>query len=128
MKLKHYLIASEENNYKPWIMTPTALACFCIITWGLRMFLPTVFLFAAPGMDASDVMRRVNLERTNRFLPALVTNQKLMNAATIKSNDMLARSYFAHINPDGDYIWPTIEAQGYTPYKTLGENLAMDFN
>ncbi|HYE22820.1 MAG TPA: CAP domain-containing protein, partial [Verrucomicrobiae bacterium] len=127
MKLKHYLIATEQNNYRPWITTPSALACFCLLTWGLRIFLPTSFLFAAPGIDAYDVMARINTERTNRFLPALVTKQMLINAATIKSNDMLTRSYFAHVNPDGQYVWPTIEAQGYTPYKTLGENLAMDF-
>ncbi len=41
---------------------------------------------------------------------------------------MLSRSYFAHVDPDGSYVWPRIEAAGYAPYLTLGENLAMDFN
>jgi hypothetical protein len=98
-----------------------------MVVWGLRLFVPIGLTTAAPGIDAVDVMNRVNEERTNRFLPALITNQKLMAAATIKSNDMLERNYFAHVDPDGQYIWPTIEAQGYKPYKTLGENLAMDF-
>jgi hypothetical protein len=127
MKLKHYLIASEENNYRPWIMTPTALGCFCLAIWGLRVFLPVSDLYAAPTIDPTDLMNRVNQERTNRFIPALATNSKLMAAANLKSNDMIARSYFAHVDPDGKYVWPTIESQGYTPYKTLGENLAMDF-
>jgi hypothetical protein len=127
MKLKYYLIASEANDFRPWIMTPMALACFCMVVWGLRLFVPMGITIAAPGIDATDVMNRVNAERTNRFLPALITNPKLMAAAVIKSNDMLERNYFAHVDPDGNYIWPTIEAQGYKPYKTLGENLAMDF-
>ncbi len=127
MKLKHYLIASEENNYRPWIMTPTALACFCLIIWGLRIFLPVSKLYASPSIDATDVMNRINNERENRFIPTLVTNSKLNAAANIKADDMIKRGYFAHVDPDGKYVWPTIEAQGYTPYKTLGENLAMDF-
>jgi hypothetical protein len=127
MKLKHYLIASEENDYRPWIMTPTAVAAFCLVVWGLRIFIPSSFLIAAPSIDPTDVMNRINQERSQRFLPTLNINSKLNSAANIKSNDMLARSYFAHVNPDGKYVWPTVEAAGYTPYKTLGENLAMDF-
>jgi hypothetical protein len=72
-------------------------------------------------------MTKVNAERINRFIPGLITNSKLISAATGKSNDMLARGYFAHIDPDGNYVWPRIEATGYAPYLTLGENLAMDF-
>ncbi len=127
MKIKHYLIPSETNNYKPWIIKPTALAAFCIIIWSLRLVIPASFSFAAPGIDATDLMNRINNERTQRFISALNTNSKLITAATGKANDMLARSYFAHVDPDGHYVWPRIEAAGYTPYQTLGENLAMDF-
>jgi len=127
MKLKYYLIASEVNGYRPWIMRPQAIACFSLVIWGLRIFLPAGLTFAEGGIDPTDLMNKINLERTNRFLPALITNSKLNAAAEIKSNDMLSRSYFAHVDPDGHYVWPTIEAAGYTPYKTLGENLAMDF-
>ncbi|MGE5297841.1 MAG: CAP domain-containing protein [Acidobacteriaceae bacterium] len=127
MKLKHYLIASEQNGYRPWIMSSQAVAVYCLAIWGLRMFLPVSFTVAAPAIDANEIMSKVNLERTNRFLPALVVNSKLNAAATIKSEDMLKRSYFAHVNPDGNYVWGVIQAQGYTPFLTLGENLAMDF-
>ena len=127
MKLKDYLIASETNEYRPWIITPQALAVFCVIIWGLRLILPSEFTSAAPGIDPTDVMNRINAERTQRFLPALVANGKLITAATGKAQDMIARSYFAHVDPDGNYVWPRIEATGYTPYQTLGDNLAMDF-
>src|SRR3990167_8683513 len=126
MQLKHYLFASEHNDYKPWILTPSALGVFCLVIWGLRFLLPSLTI-AAPGIDAYDLMSRINSERTQRFIPALNTNSKLITAAGGKAQDMLARSYFAHVDPDGNYVWPRIESAGYKPYLTLGENLAMDF-
>ncbi|MBI4049742.1 MAG: CAP domain-containing protein [Candidatus Doudnabacteria bacterium] len=128
MKLKDYFLASETNNYQPWIMKPVALFCFCLVIWGLRLLIPTSFSFAAPGIDAYDLMGKISQERTNRFIPTLTVNSKLIAAANSKSNDMLARSYFAHVDPDGNYVWYRIENAGYKPYLTLGENLAMDFS
>lgn len=127
MKLKYLLIAAEENNYRPWILTKTSMACFCITIWAVRLLLPQTFSFASPTVDPKDLLDRVNFERTQRFLPSLIPNDKLTIAADIKSQDMIDQSYFAHVNPDGDYVWPVIEAQGYKPYQSLGENLAMDF-
>ena len=48
-------------------------------------------------------------------------------AAQSKTDDMQARHYFAHVDPDGHYIWDKIVADGYTPYLELGENLAIEF-
>lgn len=127
MKLSHYLFASEHNDYKPWIITAPALAVFCLIVWGLRLFVPAGITVAAPNIDPTDLMKRINSERTQRFIPALSTNALLITAAAGKANDMIARSYFAHVDPDGNYVWPRIEAANYKPYLTLGENLAMDF-
>lgn len=127
MRLQDYLISSEYNDYKPWIITPQALAIFVIVIWSLRFIIPASLTHADAGIDASDLMTRVNLERTQRFIPALMTNDKLTTAATGKAKDMLTRSFFAHVDPDSNYVWPRIEATGYTPYTTLGENLAMDF-
>src|SRR5690606_36401283 len=67
-------------------------------------------------------------ERTGRFIPALTTNSMLNSAAQSKASDMIARSYFSHVDPDGNYVWPKITAAGYGPYLALGENLAMDFS
>ncbi|MBI2607519.1 MAG: hypothetical protein HYW51_01715 [Candidatus Doudnabacteria bacterium] len=127
MKLKHYLIASEENDYQPVLTKPIALAVFMVIIWSLRILGPSAVTYAQSSIDAQDLMTSINSERTQRFVPALLSDQRLVSAAGIKSNDMLDRSYFAHLNPDGSYVWPTIEVQGYRPYLTLGENLAMDF-
>jgi hypothetical protein len=128
MKLKHYLIASEHNDYRPWILTPAALGVFCLVIWGLRFFGTTSMTLASASIDANELMNRVNNERTQRFIPALTTNTKLISAASSKASDMLKRSYFAHIDPDGKEVWPRIENAGYKPWITLGENLAMDFD
>jgi hypothetical protein len=127
LKLKHYLIASEDNDYKPWVITPQALGLFCLVIWSLRFIVPASFTLAANTIDATDLMTRINEQRTQRFIPALTTNSKLISAASGKANDMIERSYFAHIDPDGKYVWPRIVATGYNPYSTLGENLAIDF-
>jgi hypothetical protein len=127
MKIRDYLIASETNDYKPWILTPAALAVFCLVIWSLRFMIPANITFAQGSISATDLMNRINQQRSQRFLTTLTTNSKLISAATGKANDMIARSYFAHVDPDGQYVWPRIEAAGYTPYLTLGENLAMDF-
>ncbi len=127
MKLKHYLIASENNDYKPWVITSNAVGVFCLIVICLRFLIPASFTFAAGGIDAADVMNRINDQRRQRFIQELQTDSRLTSAAGTKAQDMLARSYFAHINPDGEYVWPTIQAAGFTPWLTLGENLAMDF-
>ena len=127
LKLKHYLIPTEYNDYKPWLLTPQALAVFCVVIWGIRFLLPNTFTIAAPSIDPTDLMNKINFERTQRFIAGLATNSKLVSAANGKSQDMLDRSYFAHIDPDGNYVWVRIEAAGFTPYLTLGENLAMGY-
>lgn len=127
MKLKHYLLASEENDYRPFITSPMAMVFFLVIIWGLRFLLPITVTFAQSYLDPRDIENRINAERSARNIPTLTTNDKLITAAASKANDMLARSYFSHIDPDGNYVWPKITAAGYTPYLTLGENLAMDF-
>ena len=114
--IRKYLIASETNDYQPWILKPTALVIACLIIWGLRVFIPASFSLASEGIDPYDLMSRINQERTNRLLPSLVTNSKLIAAATSKSNDMLTRAYFAHVDPDGNYVWGRIESAGYTPF------------
>jgi uncharacterized protein YkwD len=127
MKIKDIFIASETNQYQPWITTNQALAFFCAFIWILRFTLPSIMTVQASSVSSRELMEKINNERTQRYLTALIFNNKLESAATAKSNDMIRRSYFAHVNPDGQYVWPMIESAGYYPYITLGENLAMDF-
>src|SRR5882672_8467061 len=118
-KIKHYLIASETNDYRPFITSSSALVFFTVIVWGLRLILPASISFAQNYIDPVDIMNRINSERSSRNITTVATNSKLITAAQGKASDMLARSYFSHIDPDGNYVWPRIEAAGYVPYVTL---------
>ncbi|MFI5159515.1 MAG: CAP domain-containing protein, partial [Sphingobacteriales bacterium] len=83
---------------------------------------------SASDITVSSVLNGVNNERSQRNISTLRTDSRLSNAAQSKSADMITRKYFAHVDPDGHYIWDKIVADGYTPYTILGENLAIDFS
>ncbi len=83
---------------------------------------------SASDITIGNLYNAVNKERSQRNIPNLITNYKLAAAAAYKSQDMITRKYFSHTDPEGRYIWNKIVAEGYTPYTTLGENLAIDFS
>ncbi len=83
---------------------------------------------SASDITTVNVSNAVNQERSQRNIGTLTYNLKLAAAADEKSRDMIARKYFAHVDPDGHYIWDRIVANGYSPYTMLGENLAIDFS
>jgi hypothetical protein len=55
----------------------------------------------------------------------LAPNQLLLNAAVGHSQDMIDRDFFSHTNPSGVQFWQRIVNAGYTPYSSVGENIAM---
>jgi uncharacterized protein YkwD len=57
---------------------------------------------------------------------ALVENPLLDRAAQAKADDMAAKSYFAHVSPDGSQPWDWIARAGYV-YEYAGENLAVNY-
>lgn len=73
-----------------------------------------------------DVRLAINVERQKAGLNPLEFNESLNGAAFEKANDEAIRQYFAHVDPDGNKVWPLIAQHGYT-YKDAGENLAVDF-
>ncbi|HLC44898.1 MAG TPA: CAP domain-containing protein [Patescibacteria group bacterium] len=105
----------------------TILLVLIIATGSFRAWYGATQAHAA-NIDSISLTARINAERERRTIPQLTTSQKLIAAADAKTKDMFARSYFDHIDPDGHYVWPRIEAAGYRPYKALGENLAIDFS
>jgi len=86
------------------------------------------FFTSASDITPVNVANAINNERSQRHIPTLNYSSKLAAAAQYKANDMVARKYFAHVDPDGHYIWDKIMAEGYTPFTILGENLAVDFS
>ncbi len=91
------------------------------------LFKPVPNSFAS-DLTPENILSAINKERTMRNLAALNTNFKLSSAAQSKADDMIARHYFSHIDPEGNYIWDKIVAAGYSPYLQLGENLAIEFS
>lgn len=65
----------------------------------------------------------VNAERTSRGLGALTVRDDLVEVARAHSEDMIARGYFAHVNPDGEDPFDRMHDAGIT-YNIAGENLA----
>ncbi len=80
-------------------------------------------------IDKSKVLSRnklielTNLERENKNLKPLKTDQNLNNIAYQKAKDILDREYFAHISPTGEGAADLAERYGYE-YLLIGENLA----
>ncbi len=109
---------------KRWVVSGAAL----FLLWET---FSQAFIFTHP-LRAADltppaIAGAVNRERDIRHIVTLRTDDRLARAAQYKSDDMQARRYFDHVDPDGHYIWNRIVAEGYTPYIQLGENLAVEF-
>ncbi|WP_405861008.1 CAP domain-containing protein [Streptomyces sp. NBC_00090] len=73
---------------------------------------------------ADQVVALVNAERAKAGCGPLSVNSTLTKAAQGHSDDMAARDFFDHTNPDGDGPGERVTAAGY-PWSTYGENIAM---
>ncbi|MFF7178721.1 sigma-70 family RNA polymerase sigma factor [Streptomyces sp. NPDC008121] len=79
---------------------------------------------ARPDSTAQQVIDIVNTERSKAGCGPLTGNALLDQAAQRHSEDMAARDYFDHTNPDGDGPGERVTATGYR-WTTYGENIAM---
>ncbi|MEU6878804.1 CAP domain-containing protein [Streptomyces sp. NPDC046712] len=73
---------------------------------------------------ADQVISLVNAERAKAGCGPLTANSQLTRAAQAHSDDMAARDFFDHTNPDGAGPGERVTATGY-PWSTYGENIAM---
>jgi uncharacterized protein YkwD len=86
----------------------------------------------APTADNLDEVRAAvlclhNRDRAAAGLPALRENAKLRKAAVGHSDDMVARRYFSHDEPDGDGMSDRMRRVGYIrpgDGYSVGENIA----
>lgn len=76
--------------------------------------------------DSREIIVETNKVRAANNLIPLKANSKLDVAALEKLNDMIAKDYFAHNNPEGLAPWFWIEKNDYE-YTHAGENLALGF-
>lgn len=105
------------------LFTAIALFLSLIIATSVKVVADDV---SSISYDQELALTTLNKIRTDRGISALNWNDKLSVAANIKAQDIIARGYFDHKNPDGEMIWGEVENSGYN-YFTAGENLAIDF-
>lgn len=80
----------------------------------------------------AQLLRELNAARAvgrtcgNQYMPAvgaLTWNGYLAKSARAYAQDMAARSFFAHVDPEGGTFEKRNEAAGYIGWKALGENI-----
>jgi len=129
---KKYFIPHEGNDYKPHFfkdMTAGILSSVIVIAFLATTF-QALLLFEIDLIAAifpSVLVDRTNDTRSEYGLNTLKINERLVEAAQAKANDMASRSYFAHNSPDGKTPWYWISQSGYN-YLYAGENLAVNFS
>jgi uncharacterized protein YkwD len=69
------------------------------------------------------MLARVNAERAAAGRPALVLDPRLSTSAQHHAEDMLLRSYYNHVSPEGTTPADRARKSGYAPH-ILGENIA----
>jgi uncharacterized protein YkwD len=70
------------------------------------------------------MLAMVNQERTSRGLKPLRMNQQAREVARAHSEDMFARGYFSHVDPDGKDPFQRMNDAGIH-FQAAGENLAL---
>ncbi|MGW3360795.1 sigma-70 family RNA polymerase sigma factor [Streptomyces bungoensis] len=83
----------------------------------------TALLGATPSDTVTQVVALVNKERAAAGCGPLTEDPQLEQAAQGHSDDMAARGFFDHTNPDGADPGQRITAAGYR-WSTYGENIA----
>lgn len=130
--LRHAFIPHKENDYKPHFLREHTLLSLFILSILLLLISFSSYTLIRTTHYGSSVAESILLDLTNTSrirngLPPLAINEKLRNAARMKSEDMVTRRYFSHYAPDGTTPWSWITKAGYK-YTYAGENLAIRFN
>jgi uncharacterized protein YkwD len=66
----------------------------------------------------------VNRDRSGHGLPPLRASERLDRAAQMHADDMLRRSYFSHISPEGGTVGDRFQALGGSVWQLVEENIA----
>ncbi|MBI3255788.1 MAG: hypothetical protein HYZ63_02355 [Candidatus Andersenbacteria bacterium] len=125
------LLPRDDNNFKPLALRHKPLALVSAFLIAIKVATIGAIALTPSTADLSTItvnriIQLTNAERKKAGVGELKTNGKLMSAAQMKGEDMLAHDYFAHISPSGVTPWFWMAKTGYT-YQVAGENLAIDF-
>lgn len=129
--IKHFFIPHIDNDYKPHIFREVAVSVILFgsvfllgSSFGTTMFMRKTVL--GVQMSSGVLIDLTNENRLADNQPALVRNDRLDRAASLKANDMIAKQYFSHDSPDGVTPWYWFRKVGYK-FLYAGENLAINF-
>jgi uncharacterized protein YkwD len=86
---------------------------------------PTTTVAPAPLPPAFEVVLLVNEVRADVGCEPLAVDEELTAAAQLHAEDMSARDYMEHVNPEGMDPTARAQAQGYDG--PVGENIAMGY-
>jgi len=132
-RIKHFFIPTDTNDYKPHSLRPKSIVvvlsiAICVQVVSLFFLFPSLSskINYIAAILPSVLIAHTNETRAQEALPTLVENPLLTAAAQLKANDMAARGYFAHVDPDGNQPWHYVQLAGYQ-YVSAGENLAVNF-
>lgn len=132
--LKHFFIPHAGNNYRPTSLKQTTTTVLLIVV--MVLVLGAIVVIAIPELSSklglasvlpSVLIAKTNETRTTEGITQLIENPLLTHAAQLKANDMAARGYFSHVDPDGNQPWHYLTLAGYS-YAAAGENLAVNFS
>lgn len=130
--LAHLFLPRPSNNYKAKTLHVSSLSILMVLVM-VGQLLISAFSLAVPGVlginssiTADEIINLTNQKRQEAGLSPLTVNQSLVNAASQKGADMIAKNYWAHNAPNGTSPWSFFKNVGYR-YLYAGENLARDF-
>lgn len=131
--LIHLIVPGVSNNHKSKLLHPSTLTLLII---GLVLYKTSLYFLPFTGLKVlgyaanispAEVIRLTNEKRQKEGLLPLEENSVLSQAALAKGTDMINKSYWAHVSPDGIEPWTFFTNFGYK-FKYAGENLARDFS
>lgn len=125
------IIPRPENNYRPLALRKRALVAISGLILSAKLAALALVLLLPSTAELSTItnariLQLTNEQRTKHGLAPLAMNDRLVQAATEKAQDMIDNDYFAHISPTGVTPWFWIQRNNYV-YTVAGENLAIDF-
>lgn len=78
-----------------------------------------------PADPVASLVASVNLHRDSIGCPSLQWHDRLADVAQAHSEDMARRSFFSHINPEGESPFDRMRRAGIRWLGPAGENLAL---
>ncbi len=129
--IKNWFIPHEHNDHKPHLLREEGVAVLLVATLLVTAFSLSGKLIVdhttlPASVESLVLVDLTNKDRAHNDLKTLALNDTLVEAATLKAQDMAEKSYFAHTSPEGVTPWHWFNEAGYN-FLYAGENLAVNY-